>query len=417
MAKRFINLFYLVIFICLIGFLIFIITIRPNTKKYSQEVLEKLMDMINTKLEKIRDKNIELLEKEKVIVKGFTNALPFTIKDSLSNVKIMKNLNYVVNEFSLYKFKNDKIDMIQDLAFLDPIKNFRHINIWLLTNMNSKQSQNEIISSLKNYITKSNINLKINLKTVFHNDDVSNDTLYKEISILNSSYLVGEIMDQGALNVLVKINIKKTKEEIDEYNYSRKIFEYKQSKKNLINTFDDLNNEEYFYFNPDFNKEILVTTLDSIVDRNSFDLISLIYYNYLNNQFNNNKIKLASLVSFDNLKDYFYYRMLLQSVKNLNILNNFIVHYESIKNIENLKIEYNKINSLIKSIVNSKLQMQSFGQVQELYFISILLLDSNDLIVYDHFFSNEFKIGMFVPVMLPLLYGFFKSLKYVLSKN
>ena len=53
----------------------------------------------------------------------------------------------------------------------------------------------------------------------------------------------------------------------------------------------------------------------------------------------------------------------------------------------------------------------------EFYHLTLLLIESRDLVIYDHVFSNEFKIGMFVPIMLPILYMFIKSIKYLFSKD
>lgn len=47
----------------------------------------------------------------------------------------------------------------------------------------------------------------------------------------------------------------------------------------------------------------------------------------------------------------------------------------------------------------------------------MLLLESNDLVIYNQSFSNEFKIGFFVPIMIPLAYGFIKSLKKFIKYN
>ena len=94
-----------------------------------------------------------------------------------------------------------------------------------------------------------------------------------------------------------------------------------------------------------------------------------------------------------------------------------------------MKESYNKLNSLIKSIVNSDILKKEEKYIYkvpekkdleiaiEFYHLSVLLIESRDLIIYDHVFSNEFKIGMFVPIMLPILYMFTKSLKYGLSKE
>lgn len=38
-------------------------------------------------------------------------------------------------------------------------------------------------------------------------------------------------------------------------------------------------------------------------------------------------------------------------------------------------------------------------------------MDSNELVTYEHYFSNEFKVGQFIPIMLPIIYGFIKAFK------
>ncbi len=72
---------------------------------------------------------------------------------------------------------------------------------------------------------------------------------------------------------------------------------------------------------------------------------------------------------------------------------------------------------MIKSISDSNFNYtKAFDSVVLLYSKSKLLLESNDLVSYDHFFSNEFKIGLFVPIMLPIVYGLAKTLKTIIKK-
>lgn len=77
--------------------------------------------------------------------------------------------------------------------------------------------------------------------------------------------------------------------------------------------------------------------------------------------------------------------------------------------------KYNEVTSVLHRVIIADFSLSSFGDVVRLYFDSMLLLESDDLIIYEHFFSNEFKIGMFVPVILPLFYGFLKTFKALAS--
>lgn len=46
-----------------------------------------------------------------------------------------------------------------------------------------------------------------------------------------------------------------------------------------------------------------------------------------------------------------------------------------------------------------------------------MIANSNELINYDHFFSNEFKIGLFLPIALPFLYGIVHIFKKIVRKD
>lgn len=80
--------------------------------------------------------------------------------------------------------------------------------------------------------------------------------------------------------------------------------------------------------------------------------------------------------------------------------------------------EYNSIINVIKNISTSRKNNHfPYDEARKLYIKSLLLLESNDLILYDQYFSNEFKIGFFVPIMLPLFYGLIKTLKHIFKKD
>jgi len=72
--------------------------------------------------------------------------------------------------------------------------------------------------------------------------------------------------------------------------------------------------------------------------------------------------------------------------------------------------------TLIK-IIQSNFSINEFDALVKLYGQSNYLLQSS-FVQYDHYFSFEFKynkpiirIGMFLPIILPLAYGSFKILK------
>lgn len=53
--------------------------------------------------------------------------------------------------------------------------------------------------------------------------------------------------------------------------------------------------------------------------------------------------------------------------------------------------------------------------MMDVYTITEFLLESNEMVNYEHYFSNEFKIGTFLPVMLPIAYGLIKAVKAINS--
>lgn len=115
---------------------------------------------------------------------------------------------------------------------------------------------------------------------------------------------------------------------------------------------------------------------------------------------------------------FILYSLILFLLYHISSTKKYIVYYESIKNVENIRREFAELNGLFKNLVTENFSYESsLKDVLSLYTKTTLLNESNNLIIYDHFFSDEFKIGMFVPIMVPLVYGLLKALKHLWSKK
>ena len=65
----------------------------------------------------------------------------------------------------------------------------------------------------------------------------------------------------------------------------------------------------------------------------------------------------------------------------------------------------------MKNAIKSNFEDNSLNNVDEIYIDTLYLMNSNELVIFEHFFSNEFKLGQFLPIMAPIFYVLFKSIK------
>ena len=113
----------------------------------------------------------------------------------------------------------------------------------------------------------------------------------------------------------------------------------------------------------------------------------------------------------------FSYPYNMKHLKFLAIMNNIekisriFPLYESILTIDKVKQKIDKILDFLKNAIKSNFEDNSLNNVDEIYIDTLYLMNSNELVIFEHFFSNEFKLGQFLPIMAPIFYVLFKSIK------
>ncbi len=103
--------------------------------------------------------------------------------------------------------------------------------------------------------------------------------------------------------------------------------------------------------------------------------------------------------------------LLIATLRNLEKLNRIFSLYETIKTIENVKEKLNIIHNIFAKFLKQKFEGDFTDDLNEIYIISQYLMESNQLVLFEHYFSDEFKVGQFLPIMLPIIYGFIKAFK------
>ena len=132
---------------------------------------------------------------------------------------------------------------------------------------------------------------------------------------------------------------------------------------------------------------------------------NLLSHSYLNNHIINELIKLFNHP--ENMKHLKF----LASLNNIEKLSRIFPLYESILTVNKVKEKIDKILNFLKNALKNNFDNNSFADVNDIYVDTIYLMNSNELVIFEHFFSNEFKIGQFLPITAPILYVLYKSIK------
>jgi hypothetical protein len=104
----------------------------------------------------------------------------------------------------------------------------------------------------------------------------------------------------------------------------------------------------------------------------------------------------------------------LASLKNLDKLSKIFSLYESILTYDKVKEKINFIHIVLIDLLKSKFNIDLlYNNIQKLYINTQFLMNSNQLVLFEHFFSDEFKIGQFLPIALPILLGLIKSIRAI----
>ena len=317
-------------------------------------------------------KNIDNLSREE-----YSESL---FKDFLSKFALNINSSFNANE-TLANIKNDF-----------PI--YRSVNIFIwIPDIEMKKTKKYII-----YTDKMNKDLAflnsigpVVIKFIIYdskNGIKNNDDLYSDIKLLNGKRLFDELNDPELFNIHI-FNDKENNGKISSY-YN-----------------DDLNS---FIFGIDFdtnlNKKIFLHIVKYFQFLNLFPKkTNILSASYMNNNILNELIKLFNYPH--NMKHLKF----LAIMNNIEKISRIFPLYETILTIDKAKEKMDKILNFLKIAVTNNFDDSALMNVDEIYVDTLYLMNSNELVIFEHFFSNEFKLGQFLPIMAPILYALFKSIK------
>ena len=407
-------------FIIVIGIISLFITLRILRSYNISTISGNIKNLLNTYLTQL-EKNYTFIKNSNVNNTIFNNLsqydFPFNIKDIETNLKefsfeFNENNNtlilYNLNLLNIYEYNNSffpflslfALDRNSSLPLNKTFENIEHnlpvyrqINIYFL--INNKESVNDyenIINEFKKIQNKININnINFIMKFIRYNDKIDiedNKIFYSSMKKLNSHLLMDELNDYENLNILLLKNDKNN---------------------DVITLFnEDINS---FIFKINFEKNFNLKTINnilSILKVKPFINRNMYKSSYFNMKIYNNIIKMFSL---KNLKFHLY---LMASLKNLDKLSKIFSLYESILTYDKVKEKINFIHIVLIDLLKSKFNIDLlYNNIQKLYINTQFLMNSNQLVLFEHFFSDEFKIGQFLPIALPILLGLIKSVRAI----
>ena len=345
----------------------------PFEIKYTEdEKLNKFDLLFDKKANILYLKNINNLSEE-----DFNESL---FKDFLSKFALNINSSFNANE-TLANIKNDL-----------PIYRSVNIFIWIPDfEMDKTRKYYNYIDKLYKEVSFLESIGQIIVKFIIYNSEngiKNNDDLYSDVKLLNGKRLFDELNDADLLNIHI-FNEKENENKLSTYYNS------------------DLNSFIFgINFDRDINKKIFSHIVKYLQFLNLFPNKQNIFsISYMNNKIINELIKLFSLPF--NMKHLKF----LALMNNIEKISRIFPLYESILTIDKVKQKIDKIMDFLKNVVKNNFDEKSLENVDEIYIDTLYLMNSNELVIFEHFFSNEFKLGQFLPIMAPIFYVLFKSIK------
>ena len=345
----------------------------PFEVKFIDDEKINIFDLIfDRKTNTLYLKNINNLSQE-----DFSNSL---FKDFLSKFALNINSSFNANE-TLANIKNDL-----------PIYRSVNIFIWI------PDSEMDKTKKYYNYIDKVYKEVSflesigpIVVKFIIYNSKngiKNNEDLYSDVKLLNGKRLFDELNDADLFNIHI-FNEKENENKLSTYYNS------------------DLNSIIFgINFDKDINKKIFTHIVKYLQFLNLFPQKQNIFSSsYVNNKIINELIKLFSHPF--NMKHLKF----LALMNNIEKISRIFPLYESILTIDKVKQKIDKILEFLKNVVKNDFNDSSFENIDEIYIDTLYLMKSNELVIFEHFFSNEFKLGQFLPIMAPIFYVLFKSIK------
>ena len=216
----------------------------------------------------------------------------------------------------------------------------------------------------------------------------NNDDLYSDVKMLNGKRLFDELNDADLFNIHI-FNEKENGDKISTY----------------FN--DDLNS---LLFGINFDKNINEKIFFHIVKYLQFLNLFRKKQNIFSGKYMNNKI-INELIKLFNHPSNMKHLKFLAIMNNIEKISRIFPLYESILTIDKVKQKIDKILDFLKNAIKNNFEESSLEKVDEIYIDTLYLMNSNELVIFEHFFSNEFKLGQFLPIMAPIFYVLFKSIK------
>ena len=356
--------------------------IKENITMYTYPFEIKFIDD-----EKTKDKFDLTFDKKNniLLLKNIENLSEEEYNDSLFNDFLSKFALSINSSFSA----NETLSNIKNIL---PI--YRSVNIFIWISEKQMQSTRLYEAYIEKIIKEGYFLEKIGpvvVKFINYNSKngiSKNKDLYTDVKLLNSKRLFNEINDNDLFNIHL----------LNEKNENSKINTYFN---------EDLNS---FIFGLDFDKnintKILIYITKYMYFLNLFDRKqNLLSASYMNNHILNELIKLFNHP--DNMKHLKF----LASLNNIEKISRIFPLYESILTVNKVKEKIDKILNFLKKALKNNFDNNSFENIDDIYVDTLYLMNSNELVIFEHFFSTEFKIGQFLPITAPILYVLFKSIK------
>ena len=321
-----------------------------------------------------------------------------------NNILYLKNIDKLTEEEyndSLFKDFFSKFALSINYSLnanetLTNIKNnlpiYRSVNVFIWIPDTEMKNTHKYESYIEKIIKEGSFLQEIGpivVKFIIYNSKngvINNKDLYTDVKLLNSKRLFNELNDEDLFNIHL-LNEKKQK----------------------INTYfnEDLNS---FIFGLDFNNNINKKVFMHITKYLQFLNLFNKKQNLLSASYMNNNI-LNELIKLFNHPDNMKHLKFLAAMNNIEKISRIFPLYESILTVNKVKEKIDKILNFLKNTIKNNFDDYSLENIDEIYVDTLYLMNSNELVIFEHYFSNEFKIGQFLPITAPILYVLFKSIK------
>ena len=423
--------YWIIIVIGLISTLLTLNIIRSRNKYPSSASIKNILTLYINKFYNLYNPN-KIVERAKYVKNIDKLGKVLNIKENITMYTYPFNIQFIEDEnkkFNLIFNQKENILYLHNINSISKEEYDESLFSDFLSkfglSINSTFNANETLVNIKNNLP---IYRSINIFIWIPDTEMEKtkkyynyiDTIQKETSFLNSigpiivKFIVYDSKNGIKNNQDLYIDIKNYngKRLFDELNdadlFNIHIFNEKETNDKISTLYnDDLNS---FLFGIDFdkniNKKIFIHIVKYLQFLNLFPRKKNIFSaSYMNNNILNELIKLFNHpYNMNHLK-------FLAIMNNIEKISRIFPLYESILTIDKVKQKIDKILNFLKNAIKNNFDENSLNNVDEIYVDTLYLMNSNELVIFEHFFSNEFKLGQFLPIMAPIFYILFKSIK------